>query len=51
MQYKQCLWICSAVRVSGHGGGMSRSFIVEDYAEDEYGQWPIDEVTSERRLH
>ena len=33
-----------SLRVSGHGGSTSRTFVVEDYAEDENGQWSIDEV-------
>ena len=35
-------------RASGHGGSTSRTFIVEDYSEDEYGQWATDEVTDEQ---
>ena len=34
-----------ALRVSGHGGGTKRTFIVENYAEDEYGQRATDEAT------
>ena len=37
-----------SLRVSGHGGSTNRSFIVESYAEDECGQWAIDEVTGEQ---
>ena len=33
--------------MSGHGGSTNRTFIVEDYPEDEYGQWATDEVTGE----
>ena len=33
---------------SGHGGTTSRTFIVEEYAEDECGQWATDEVTGEQ---
>ena len=35
-------------RVNGHGGSRSRTFIVENYAEDEFGQWAIDEVPGEQ---
>ena len=31
-----------------HGGTTSRTFIVEDYSEDENGQWATDEVTGEQ---
>ena len=34
--------------MSGHGGSTNRTFIVEDYPEDEYGQWATDEVTGEQ---
>ena len=34
--------------VSGHDGSTNRTFIVEDYPEDEYGQWASDEVTGEQ---
>ena len=37
-----------SLRSSGHSGSTSRTFIVEDYAEDEYGQWVTDEVTGEQ---
>ena len=37
-----------SLRVSGHGGSTSRTFIVEDYPEDEYGQWATDEATVEQ---
>ena len=37
-----------SLRVSGHGGSTNRTFIVEDYPEDEYGQWAIDEATGEQ---
>ena len=37
-----------SLRVSGHGGSTSRTFIVENCAEDEYGHWAIDEVTGEQ---
>ena len=36
--------------VSGHVSSMNRTFIVEDYAEDDFGQWVKDEVTGEPRL-
>ena len=35
------------LRVSGHVG-MNRTFIVEDFAEDDFGQWATDEVTGEQ---
>ena len=37
-----------SLRVSGHVNSMNRSFIVEDYTEDEFGEWAKDEVTDER---
>ena len=37
-----------SLRVNGHGGNTNRTFIVENYAEDEFGQWAIDEVTGEQ---
>ena len=37
-----------SLRPSGHGGSTSRTFIVEDYSEDEYAQWATDEATSEQ---
>ena len=37
-----------SLRVSGHINSMNRTFIVEDYAEDEFGQWAKDEVTGEQ---
>ena len=37
-----------SLRVSGHDGSTSTTFIVENYAEDEYGQWATDEVTGEQ---
>ena len=37
-----------SLRVSGHGSSMNRTFIVEECAEVEFGQWAMDEVTSER---
>ena len=36
-----------SLRVSGHVSSMNRTFIVEDYAQDEFGQWATDEVTGE----
>ena len=35
-------------RVNGHGGSTNRTFIVKNFAEDEFGQWAIDEVTGEQ---
>ena len=37
-----------SLRVSGLVNSMNRTFIVEDYAGDEFGQWAKDEVTSEQ---
>ena len=37
-----------SLRVSGHINSMNRTFIVEDYAEDEFGQWAKDAVTGEQ---
>ena len=37
-----------SLRVSGHGGSTNRTFIVENFAEDEFGRWAIDEVTGEQ---
>ena len=37
-----------SLRVSGHVSSMNRTFIVEDHAEDEFGQWAKDEVTGEQ---
>ena len=37
-----------SLRVSGHVSSMNRIFIVEDYAEDDLGQWAKDEVTGEQ---
>ena len=34
--------------VSGQDGSTNRTFIVEDYPEDEYGQWATDEATGEK---
>ena len=34
-----------SIRESGHGGSTSIAVIVEDYVEDEQGQWVTDEVT------
>ena len=34
--------------VSGHVSSLNRTFIVEDYAEDEFGQWAKDEVIGEQ---
>ena len=40
-----------SLRVSGHGGSTNRTFIVEHYPEDEYGQWTTDEATGEQSRH
>ena len=37
-----------SLRVSGHVSSINRTFIVEDYAEDDFGQWATDEVTGEQ---
>ena len=37
-----------SLRVSVHVSRMKRTFIVEEYAEDEFGQWAKDEVTGEQ---
>ena len=37
-----------SLRVRGHGDSTSTTFIVENYAEDEYGQWATDEATGEK---
>ena len=37
-----------SLRVSGHGGSTSTTFIVEKYPEDEYGQWATDEIPGEQ---
>ena len=34
-----------SLRVSGQGGSMNRTFITENYPEDDYGLWAIDEAT------
>ena len=37
-----------SLRVSGHVSSMNRTFIVEDYAGDDFGQWAKDELTGEQ---
>ena len=37
-----------SLRVSGHVSSANRTFIVEDYAEDEFGQRAKDEVPGEQ---
>ena len=37
-----------SLRVNRHGGSTSKTFIVEDYTEDEFGQWATDKVTGEQ---
>ena len=37
-----------SLRVSGHVCSMNRAYIVEDFAEDGFGQWAEDEVTGEQ---
>ena len=34
-----------SLRVSRHVSSLNRTFIVEDYAEDDFGQWATDEVS------
>ena len=36
-----------SLRLSGHESSASKTFIVEDYPEDEFGLWAIDESTGE----
>ena len=40
-----------SLRVSRHGGSTSRTFTVEDYVEDEFGLWAIDEATTLLNKH
>ena len=37
-----------SLRVTGPVSSMNRTFIAEDYAEDDFGQWAKDEVTGEQ---
>ena len=37
-----------SLRVSGHGGSTKRTFIVENFAEVENGQWTTDGATGEQ---
>ena len=37
-----------SLRVSGHGSSTNRTFIVENYAEHEFGRWATDDVTGEQ---
>ena len=37
-----------SLRVSGHASSMNRTFIVEEYAEDDFGQGAKDEVIGEQ---
>ena len=37
-----------SLRVSGHVSSMNRTFIVEDYAEEDFEHWTKDEVTGEQ---
>ena len=37
-----------SLRLSGHVSSTNRTFIVEDHAEDDFGQWAKDEVTGEQ---
>ena len=40
-----------SLRVSGHVSSTNRTFIVGDHVEDDFGQWPTDEVTGVQALH
>ena len=40
-----------SLRVSGHGSSMNRTFIVEDCAEDDFGQRATDGSNRRARLH
>ena len=37
-----------SLRVSGYSGSSNRTFIVEDFSEDDSGQWATDEITGEQ---
>ena len=37
-----------SLRVSGHGGSLNRTLIVEDCSEDDFGQRATDEATGEQ---
>ena len=37
-----------SLRLSGHASSTNRTFIVGDYAEDDFGQWAKNEVTGEQ---
>ena len=37
-----------SLQVNRHGGSTNRTFIVENYFDDEFGQWATDEVTGEQ---
>ena len=37
-----------SLRVSGHGGSLNRTFIVENCSEDDFRQWATDEITGEQ---
>ena len=37
-----------SLQVNRHGGHTSRTFIVEDCSEDDFGHWATDEVTGEQ---
>ena len=37
-----------SLRVNRHGGSTNRTFIVENFAEDEFGQQATDEVSGEQ---
>ena len=36
------------LQVYKYGGSMSKTFIVEDFIEDEFGEWATDEVLGEQ---
>ena len=37
-----------SLRANGHGGSTNRTFIVDNFCEDEFGQWTTDEVIGEQ---
>ena len=39
-----------SLRVKKYGSHKSRTFIVKDFIEDEFGQWTMDEATGEQRV-
>ena len=41
-------WRNPSLQVNRYGGHTGRTFIVEDFVEDKFGQWATDEVTGEQ---